>query len=245
MCDNFKARIIMSAPCLILTLHKTNGSPKGKAKNRDKVEKNSLLYKVLEQIKKSDALTAAELALILKITKEGARQHLLKFEKAGWIEGFRDNTGVGRPKQYYRLTEKGEAEFPDAHAQVTVELLQSVKELLGEDALDQLIQKRERENYQRYAAKLDLKEAIEDKLTLLSQIRTKEGYMASWEEKDGAYYLIENHCPICSAAKECQGFCSAELNNFKQLLGEDFKVERTKHILSEGKRCVYKIFLKE
>ncbi|MDX1445629.1 metalloregulator ArsR/SmtB family transcription factor [Lishizhenia sp.] len=205
------------------------------------MEKNSLLYKVLEQIKKRDALTAAELALILKITKEGARQHLLKIENGGWIEGFRNSAGVGRPKQYYRLTEKGEAEFPDAHAQITVELLQSVRELLGEDALDQLIQKREKENYERYAEKLDSKEEIEEKLALLCQLRTQEGYMANWEEKEGAFYLTENHCPICSAAKECQGFCSAELNNFKQLLGKAYNVERTKHILSEGKRCVYKI----
>ncbi|SFT36472.1 transcriptional regulator [Lishizhenia tianjinensis] len=205
------------------------------------MEKDNLLIKVLEQIKLHDEINAAELAKALSITKEGARQHLLKFEKGGWIEGYANKSGVGRPVQYYRLTEKGDAQFPDTHAQVTVELLQSVKELLGESALDQLIENREKVNYQRYASKLDQKEIVEEKLSLLSQLRTKEGYMASWEEKDGSYYLIENHCPICSAARECQGFCAAELNNFKQLLGDEFQVERTKHILSEGKRCVYKI----
>jgi predicted ArsR family transcriptional regulator len=34
-------------------------------------------------------------------------------------------------------------------------------------------------------------------------------------EKEGKeYFLIENHCPICAAATECQGFCRAELSNF-------------------------------
>lgn len=205
------------------------------------MEKDKLLHTVLEQIKLHDELHAAELASQLGITKEGARQHLLKMEKGGWIEGYANKSGVGRPVQYYKLTEKGEAEFPDAHAQVTVELLQSVKQLLGKEALDKIIEKREKENYERYASRMVKDNSVEEKLSTLSNLRSKEGYMANWHEEDGAFYLTENHCPICSAARECQGFCSAELNNFKQLFGDQYQVERTKHILSEGKRCVYKI----
>ena len=81
------------------------------------------------------------------------------------------------------LTERGMSPFTDPP-------LQEVgSQRLGDQALDQLILKREKENYQRYAAQLDLKENLEDKLSLLSYLRTKEGYMASWEEKDGSYYL--------------------------------------------------------
>jgi predicted ArsR family transcriptional regulator len=35
-----------------------------------------------------------------------------------------------------------------------------------------------------------------------SDLRTEEGYMAEFEaEPDGSFLLIENHCPICAAAK--------------------------------------------
>ncbi|MNF02870.1 hypothetical protein D3C81_1951960 [compost metagenome] len=64
--------------------------------------------------------------------------------------------------------------------------------------------------------------------------------MAEWsEEKDGEFLLVENHCPICSAAAVCQGFCRAELNVFTEVL--QAKVERSEHILTGARRCAYQI----
>lgn len=82
---------------------------------------------------------------------------------------------------------------------------------------------------------------IEERLDVLSKIRTDEGYMAEWKKENGEYFLIENHCPICAAAVECQGFCRSELLNFKQPIGSDFEVERVQHIVSGGQRCMYHI----
>ena len=82
---------------------------------------------------------------------------------------------------------------------------------------------------------------MDQKLKILSQKRSEEGYMAEWKKEDDTYYLTENHCPICAAATECQGFCRSELNNFRQLLGPEYNIERTEYILDSGKRCTYKI----
>lgn len=136
---------------------------------------------------------------------------------------------------------KGLAKFPDTHAQITVELLRSVKTLLGENALDLLVNDRETQVYQRYEQELKNISTIEKRLTKLTEIRSQEGYMAEWKKEDDAYFLIENHCPICAAATECQGFCRSELRNFKQLIGDDYEVKRVQHIVSGAKRCVYKI----
>ena len=69
--------------------------------------------------------------------------------------------------------------------------------------------------------------------------------MAEWKKENNDYFLIENHCPICAAATECQGFCRSELNNFQQLLGDAFTVERVEHIVSGGQRCTYRIRTKD
>ena len=58
---------------------------------------------------------------------------------------------------------------------------------------------------------------------------------------DGALLLVENHCPICVAAKACQGFCRSELALFRETLGDKVSVERHEHIVSGARRCVYKI----
>jgi predicted ArsR family transcriptional regulator len=55
------------------------------------------------------------------------------------------------------------------------------------------------------------------------------------------WLLIENHCPICAAARKCQGFCRSELQIFRAAMGDDALVERCEHLISGDRRCVYNI----
>ena len=61
----------------------------------------------------------------------------------------------------------------------------------------------------------------------------------------GACYLVENHCPICAAAENCAGLCSAELSLFQQVFGNEVSVERTEHLMTNSRRCVYRIVPKQ
>lgn len=203
--------------------------------------KKSLIDSTLKFIRLKNEITAAMLAVELGLTKEGGRLHLLKLADEELVESFFKSEGVGRPITYYKLTDKGLARLPDSHAQVTVDLLRSIRELLGENALDLLIGDREKKTYEYYEKMLKDAHNLEERLEILTHIRSEEGYMAEWKKVDGDYFLIENHCPICAAATECQGYCRAELKNFRLLLGEQHKVERISHILSEGQRCTYQI----
>ena len=65
--------------------------------------------------------------------------------------------------------------------------------------------------------------------------------MAAAAEDGDDFLLIENHCPICSAAKACTRLCKNELQVFQNALGPDTKVTREDHILSGARRCVYRI----
>lgn len=197
--------------------------------------------RILMFLKTRGEATSLLIAEELSVTKEGARKHLLNLAEAGLIEPTMKSEGVGRPSTYYTLTDKGLAQFPDTHAEVTVQLLQSVKNLLGENALDLLITDREKNTYERCQKALSKTKTLEQRLQVLAEARSKEGYMAEWKKEGKEYFLIENHCPICAAATECQGFCRAELSNFRLLIGNDYKVERVDHIISGGQRCVYKI----
>ncbi|MFD1768297.1 helix-turn-helix transcriptional regulator [Sphingobacterium suaedae] len=203
--------------------------------------KQAAADRILMLVKMHGEVTSTLVAEALQITKEGARLHLLKLMNDALILAMQRKEGVGRPHTYYRLTEKGLLRFPDTHAQVTVQLLRSVKNLLGDNALDLLIGEREKEAFLRYDQLLQGTHDLETKLTLLTKARSDEGYMADWVKENDHYLLIENHCPICAAATECQGFCRAELRNFKQLIGAGYAVERIKHVLTGGERCVYRI----
>ena len=203
--------------------------------------KKSAADRILMFLKMRGEATSLLISQELSITKEGARKHLLNLAEEGLIRPEVKSEGVGRPSTYYILTEKGLARFPDTHAEVTVQLLKSVKNLLGENALDLLISDREKNTHDRYEKALARTKNLEQRLELLAAARSKEGYMAEWKKEGNAYFLIENHCPICAAATECQGFCRAELSNFQSLIGKEYTVERIDHIISGGQRCVYKI----
>jgi predicted ArsR family transcriptional regulator len=44
----------------------------------------------------------------------------------GWGHAFDDQAGeIGRPKRFWRLTEKGHGRFPDTHGDLTVNLIWS------------------------------------------------------------------------------------------------------------------------
>ncbi|WEK33531.1 MAG: transcriptional regulator [Candidatus Pseudobacter hemicellulosilyticus] len=203
--------------------------------------KKSISDRILLFLKMKGEAEVAALSEELQMTKEGIRQQLLKMVEEGLVSSRTQSKGVGRPITYYAIAEKGTARFPDSHAEVTVQLLQSVKKLLGENALDLLISEREKQTLQRYETAMAGMDSIDQRLDKLSQIRSEEGYMATWKKENEEYFLVENHCPICAAATECQGFCRAELKNFQQLIGQDFDVDRVQHIISDGQRCVYRI----
>jgi predicted ArsR family transcriptional regulator len=61
------------------------------------------------------------------------------------------------------------------------------------------------------------------------------------ELPEGSMLLIENHCPITSAAKSCNLLCRSELEVFKTLLGPAVSVERVEHLMQGDRRCAYRV----
>ncbi len=185
--------------------------------------------------------SSSELGSTLGITDEAARQQLIKLGKEGLVEASSASSGVGRPVQIWRLTAAGHGRFPDAHADLTVQLLRSIRAELGENALDKLISARERAAETSYGAELAGSRDLAERVRKLADIRTREGYMAEWRQEGETFLLIENHCPICAAATECQGFCRAELQVFQSALGDDVDIRREEHIPAGARRCAYRI----
>ena len=197
--------------------------------------------RLLTLLKTRGAQTASDLGKALGTTGENARQQLAKLAADALVEAETVSRGVGRPTQFWRLTDKGQARFPDSHAELTISLLRSVRELLGADALDRLIGARENEMRTAYQAAMVDAEGLETRIAALTEIRSREGYMAEWQRTEDGWLLIENHCPICAAASICQGFCRAELAIFRDALGPDCSIEREEHMLHGARRCAYRI----
>jgi predicted ArsR family transcriptional regulator len=197
--------------------------------------------RLLFLLKTKGPQTAGELGRKLQITPEAARQQLLRLSDEGLVQTRSEVRGVGRPAQVYYLAPAAEKRFPDAHAELTAQLIGEIRDVLGEDALDKLIGAREGAIRQRYEKQLAGEQTLAKRVARLAEIRNKEGYMASWEIEKDSYLLVENHCPICAAATACTGFCRSEQSIFEQVLGRDVRVERIEHLLAGARRCAYRI----
>jgi predicted ArsR family transcriptional regulator len=186
--------------------------------------------------------TAQQLAQLLSLTSMGARRQLESWQEKGMVVYEDTADKVGRPARRWMLTQAGHARFPDRHADLTVQLIDQVRGLFGEAGLERLIAAREAVSEQQYCQHLEGAGSMPERVAALVQARTAEGYMAEVETRDdGSLLLIENHCPICAAARQCQNFCRSELDIFQRVLGPDCSVGRVEHLLNGARRCVYVI----
>lgn len=198
---------------------------------------------ILTELKRRGHARACDLAETLDLTPMAVRQHLYQMQDEGVVTCCAaPSPGRGRPPKHWELTEKADIYFQDAHRDLSLDLIDSIRTVMGEEALDQLISHRTSKQQQRYAAAMQAAPTLKARLERLAAERVQDGYMAEvQEEEDGGLLLLENHCPICEAAKACSGLCKQELALFQTLIGQDGKVERTEHVLTGGRRCAYRV----
>jgi len=204
---------------------------------------------MLYQLKSRGPQTAATLAAACAITPMGAHKQLKALQEQGLVvchepvdRATEPAAAAGRPARSWALTAAGHGRFPDRHGDLAVQLIRHASELLGPAALELLISARERDSEALYLARLSACPDLGARVRVLAELRAEEGYMASAQALDGgAWLLIEDHCPICAAARSCQGFCRSELDLFRRCLGPAASVERSEHQLDGARRCAYRI----
>ncbi len=202
--------------------------------------------KILQRLKRSGSATAKQLADELSMTTMGARQHLQALEQEGYIAFFDERVKVGRPTRHWRLSARGHQHFADKHSDLSIQLIDAVENTLGSDAMNTILAAREENSFQYYNRTLSQCKTIKEKLESLTTLREKDGYMAELIDADNnEYLLVENHCPICHAAKKTQALCQSELHIFQRLLGSNCTVDRTEHIIAGQRRCAYRIIIND
>ena len=168
------------------------------------------------------------------------RQHLYSLRTRKLVVYQEEPRPIGRPAKVWSLTRAADPCFPDAHAGLTVSLLNAAKETLGDSGVKRILFRSTQQQIGTYRPRIPPRASLHRRLMALVCIRNDEGYMAEVErQQDGSFLLIENHCAISAAANECPKLCDAELAVFRAILGEGVVIDRTEHILRGARRCAY------
>jgi predicted ArsR family transcriptional regulator len=196
---------------------------------------------IVHLLKTEGPLDSAALARRLGLTAMAIRQHLYALQTEKLVTAEERPVPLGRPAKHWQLTRKADRLFPDAYAELNVSLIAAMGKVFGPGGLKEVIEARRKEQEAAYTRRISRRGPLKERVRQLAAIRSEEGYMAEVRPEARGYLLIENHCPICAAATVCQGFCTAELDLFRTVLGGDVSVERVEHLVSGDRRCAYRI----
>jgi len=196
---------------------------------------------IVRLLKQEGALDSAALARRLKLTPMAVRQHLYVLQREKLVTHDERPVPLGRPAKFWQLTRDADRLFPEAYAELTLALIGAMGESFGPSGVQKVLDARAAAQGAAYRTRIPASAPVEKKLRDLARVRSEEGYMAEVRPDGDAFLFIENHCPICAAANVCQGFCATELDLFKSVLGPDVTVERSEHIVSGDRRCVYRV----
>ena len=94
--------------------------------------------RVLRTLLVRDQCTINELAEAVDINPISVRHHITKLEAERLVDSSEERHGVGRPRRQYYLTEKGRELFPKRYLQLTLRLLDQLKETMPEEMVDEL-----------------------------------------------------------------------------------------------------------
>lgn len=196
---------------------------------------------IMMHLKTQGDASVDDLAGALSMTASAIRQHIVPLEAEGLVDYIEVGSGPGRRKRRYRLTERGEALFPDHCAELAVACA-SALEHLDPALLHRLVDEALRSQYRRW-----LREAqalpggqTRRRLDVLKRMFAENDFLPVLDESNGTLRLTLLHCPLLGLARASSSVCEAELGILRDTLPEA-TVSRVAHRPDDSRSCVFEI----
>ena len=205
------------------------------------IQKNMPLTRrrILMLLKEKGELTADELSSLLGISAVAVRRHLTKLESDHMVSYQEVQRGMGRPSFVYQLGEEASSFFPRRYEELAVNVLETIQELYGQEAINAIFRMRTSHMIENYRRNINGK-TLDTRLDQLTKLREADGYMSSWEPAaNDTFILREANCPIYHVAEGCHSACDHDLAMLVDLLDAD--VIRTGHLARGDGACCYEV----
>jgi len=192
--------------------------------------------KVLETLLKYQSCTINTLADEVGINPISVRHHIAKLEAEDLVASEEEIHGVGRPRRVYSLTTLGREKFPTRYLQLTSRLLDQLKETVPQPFINKLFTQMAEALVSDYQTGLD-QLSIEERLDLVTELLTSEGFQVTWERDGEEYYIREINCPYYYIGKDHPEVCSVDQTLISKVLA--VPASKIKCILNGDTHCTY------
>lgn len=191
------------------------------------------------------SMSLDDLSKFLKINKNAVQEHMHTLELKGYVRPFFQRGPQGRPKKFFELTEKGMDLFPKKYVALSNMLIDEVKESLGDDVLNRVLEGVAERLVKKYGIAPISDEGYDD--LKIKQLRSfvdalnRMGYSAKLEITDGVIKIIRYNCIFYDIARNNSNAVCGSLGTqiVKGALGDKFSI---KEKFSTGSRkCVVEL----
>ncbi len=172
----------------------------------------------------------------MSINQISVRHHINALLAEGLIFSEEERHGIGRPRLLFSLTEKGLEKFPTSYLKLTNSLLNSLKETLPKQAFEHLFKEMAADITTKYLPQ-DEGLSIEEKLTLIEDAMSHEGFVIRWEKIEGEYRIFGVSCPYFHVGQSHPEVCTIDKTMISTLLS--IPVEKISCILQGDSQCTY------
>jgi predicted ArsR family transcriptional regulator len=186
----------------------------------------STRMEILELLRRK-SLAAESISAELGITPNAVRQHLANLERDGLVRSEPQRAKRGRPALLFSLTERADAVFPKRYGQLASMVLQEVREIGGDQMLDEIF----RRLAERHAAEIEpqLNGNFDARLKKVVAWIGRAGTLAEAQPAEEGVRVIIHNCPFRATALKFPQVCTITPHLLAQLLDVPVSQEKSIH----------------
>lgn len=184
---------------------------------------------LLDQLRKQQAMTVAEMAEALGVTATAVRQRLNRLLAQSLIERTecRERSGRGRPVHRYALTSEGRRKCGSNFDDLAVVLWQELRAIQDVEVRRGLLQRLSQRLAAHYGSEVD-GDSLESRMDSIARVFASRDIPVEIETREGEDLpvLTVLACPYPDLAEQDRGVCAMERMMVAELVGENVKLDK-------------------
>jgi DeoR family transcriptional regulator, suf operon transcriptional repressor len=192
--------------------------------------------RILQTLLVRERCSINELADTVQINPISVRHHISRLEADGLVTSDETRPGVGRPRRFYFLTEKGREQFPTRYIRLTMGLLEQLKESVPPIFIKGLFTQMARDMASSYRSEMDGL-PMDQRVELVKQFLNREGFNVEVEKLGDSYHIRESNCPYYQVGQTHPEVCSLDQTIISTLL--NIPAQKVQCLLHGDTHCTY------
>jgi predicted ArsR family transcriptional regulator len=194
--------------------------------------------RIAAALRRRHSASAADLAQELRLSPNAIRQHLSGMQREGLVSERAVRRSKTKPTHEFSLTDAGGQLFPQHYDVLLNAVLREVRDIGGEQAVEQIFERMGRRSAEKFAARTS-NTGGEKRVGVLVDLLREHGVEADYNADGGTFVIAEHNCPYAETVKEHPQVCSV----IHHVLGELFPggSRQIESLATGGEACRFEV----